>query len=259
MSYSTEAKPSMTEKIGYGMGDTASNIVFQGVNILLLYFYTDVMGIAPAVVAMIFLWVRAWDTVNDPLMGIIADRTQTRFGKYRPYLLWMAVPFGIITALTFAAPDFSDSGKIVYAAATYLLLMMIYTMVNVPYSALMAVMTSDSEQRTILSSYRFIGAFTAGLIISMLARPMVSYFGGGQGTVGFDEALGFRITFIILASLATLLFLVTFFTTKEQVAPLRLKTRILKKTWPFCYKIGPGLSWLWLGSLRCLMWLCAMR
>lgn len=229
MANGTEQKPALSEKLGYGMGDTASNIVFQGVNILLLYFYTDVMGLAPATVALIFVGVRIWDTVNDPVMGIIADRTQTRHGKYRPYLLWMAVPFGLVTFLTFAAPSLSEPLKIAYATVTYLILMMVYTAINVPYSALMGVMTSNSEQRTILSSYRFVGAFTAGLIISMAARPMVSFFGGGQGTEGFDEALGFRITFILLAALATILFLVTFFTTRERVAPPKVTDPNVRK------------------------------
>nr|WP_306253264.1 MFS transporter [Parvularcula sp. IMCC14364] len=225
----TETKPSLSEKLGYGMGDTASNIVFQGVNILLLYFYTDVMGLSPATVALIFIGVRIWDTINDPLMGIIADRTQTKYGKYRPYLLWMAVPFGVMTFLAFAAPSLSEPIKIAYAAVTYLLLMMVYTAINVPYSALMGVITSDSEQRTILSSYRFIGAFTAGLIIGMAARPMVSFFGGGLGTPGFNEALGFRWTFLILATLATILFLFTFFTTRERVAPPKIKEQNIRQ------------------------------
>lgn len=229
MANETGDKPAFSEKLGYGMGDTASNIVFQGVNILLLYFYTDVMGLAPATVALIFVGVRIWDTVNDPVMGIIADRTQTKHGKYRPYLLWMAVPFGLVTFLTFAAPSMSEPLKIAYATVTYLILMMVYTAINVPYSALMGVMTSNSEQRTILSSYRFVGAFTAGLIISMAARPMVSLFGGGQGTEGFDEALGFRLTFLLLASLATILFLVTFFTTKERVAPPKVQDQNIRK------------------------------
>ncbi|MEM8936468.1 MAG: MFS transporter [Pseudomonadota bacterium] len=218
-----EAKPSFGEKIGYGLGDTASNIVFQGVNILLLYFYTDVMGIAPATVALIFVAVRIWDTANDPIMGVIADRTQTRYGKYRPYLLWMAAPFGLITFLTFAAPSLSDPMKIAYATLTYLLLMMVYTAINVPYSALIGVMTSDTQQRTILCSYRFIGAFSAGLLISMAVRPLVSFFGGGQDAPDFNEAVGFRLTFMILAALATALFLVTFFTTRERVAPPKIQ------------------------------------
>ena len=225
----SNVRPKLSEKLGYGMGDTASNIVFQGVNILLLYFYTDVVGLSPATVGTIFVAVRIWDAVNDPLMGIIADRTQTRHGKYRPYLLWMAVPFGLITFLTFAAPSLSEPLKVAYAAITYLLLMMIYTAINVPYSALMGVMTSNAEQRTILSSYRFIGAFSAGLIISMTARPLVSWFGGGQGTPGFDEAFGFRITFLLFASLASVLFLVTFFTTRERLEPPQTADTDLRK------------------------------
>lgn len=229
LAQSSDVKPKLSEKLGYGMGDTASNIVFQGVNILLLYFYTDVVGLSPATVGTIFVAVRIWDAVNDPLMGILADRTQTRHGKYRPYLLWMAVPFGLITFLTFAAPSLSDPLKVAYAATTYLLLMMVYTAINVPYSALMGVMTSDTEQRTILSSYRFIGAFSAGLIISMAARPLVSWFGGGQGAPEFDEGLGFRLTFLVFASLATVLFLVTFFTTRERLsAPQNQDSNIRK-------------------------------
>lgn len=229
MTNGSDNRPALSEKLGYGMGDTASNIVFQGVNILLLYFYTDVMGLAPATVALIFVGVRIWDTMNDPIMGIIADRTQTRHGKYRPYLLWMAVPFGLVTFMTFAAPSLSEPLKIAYATLTYLILMMVYTAINVPYSALMGVMTANSEQRTILSSYRFVGAFTAALIISMAARPMVSFFGGGQGTEGFDEALGFRLTFMLLAALATILFLVTFFTTRERVAPPKVTDPSIRK------------------------------
>ncbi|MEL6257648.1 MAG: MFS transporter [Pseudomonadota bacterium] len=213
--------PKFGEKVGYGLGDAASNIVFQGVNILLLYYYTDVFGLSPALVGTMFALVRIWDAVNDPLMGVIADRTQTRYGKYRPYLLWMAVPFGLITFLTFASPDLEGAMKVAYAALTYLLLMMVYTAINVPYSALMGVMTADSEQRTLLSSYRFIGAFSAALLISMAARPLVSYFGGGQGAEGFDEAQGFRLTFLLFASLAVGLFLVTFVTTRERISPLK--------------------------------------
>jgi GPH family glycoside/pentoside/hexuronide:cation symporter len=215
-------KLSILEKIGYGAGDTASNIFYQAFNIVLFYFYTDVWGISPAIVGTLFLVTRFWDAINDPAMGILADRTQTRWGRYRPYLLWLAIPFGVIGFLTFAGPGLEGGIKIFYAAATYTLLGMIYTAINVPYSAMMGVMTPDTEERTVLASYRFVGAFTAALIIGATVRPLVSLLGGG------NEMLGYRLTFALLGGLASLLFLFTFITTKERLAPEEAKadTRI---------------------------------
>jgi GPH family glycoside/pentoside/hexuronide:cation symporter len=182
-----------------------------------MYYYTDVFGLAPGAVGTMFLVARLWDAVNDPLMGGMADRTQTRFGKYRPYLLWMAIPFGICAYLAFANPDFSDSGKLIYAYVTYIGLMMVYTAINVPYSALMGVMTPDQEQRTSLSSYRFVGAFSGGLLISLSVRPLVEAFGGG------NEAQGFKLTMALLSTIAVIFFFITFATTKERVKPQRGK------------------------------------
>lgn len=206
-------KLSLREKLGYGLGDTASNIFFQFVNIFLLYYYTDVFGLSPAAVGTLFVVTRLWDAVNDPLMGAVADRTSTRWGKYRPYLLWMALPFGVCGYLTFANPDFSETGKLVYAYATYVALMMAYTAINVPYSALMGVMTPDSQERTSLSSYRFVGAFSGMLIVSLTVRPLVRLLGGG------DEATGFKLTMALLSVLAVAMFMITFATTKERVKP----------------------------------------
>ena len=198
------------ERLGYGLGDTASNFFFQTFNIFLLYYYTDVFGISAAAVGTIFFVTKLWDAINDPLMGALADRTKTRYGKFRPYLLWMAIPYGLMGYLMFAGPDFDDTGKLIYACATYTLMMMLYTAINVPYSALMGVMTPDSGERTILSSYRFVGAFGGGLLISMLVRPMVQYFGVE------DEATGFRITMAIFAVVSIAMFWTTFATTKER-------------------------------------------
>ena len=209
-----ERKPlTLLEKIGYGSGDAASNIFYQAFNIVLFYFYTDVWGLGPGVVGTIFLMARFWDAVNDPVMGIVADRTQTRWGRYRPYLLWMSIPFGVVGFLTFASPDLEGGMKIFYAATTYTLLGMIYTAINVPYSALMGVMTPDTEERTVLASYRFVGAFSAMFVIGLAVRPLVAALGGG------DEVLGYRLTFALLGGLATLLFLFTFATTKERLDP----------------------------------------
>ncbi|WP_309400388.1 MFS transporter [Cerasicoccus maritimus] len=210
---SASDKLSIREKVGYGFGDTASNIFFQFVNIFLLYYYTDVFGLSPAAVGVMFVAARFWDAINDPLMGAVADRTNTRWGKYRPYLLWMAIPFGLMGYLCFANPDFSELGKLVYAYATYIGLMMIYTAINVPYSALMGVMTPSSEERTKLATYRFVGAFSGTLLISLGVRPLVRELGGG------DEALGFKLTMGLLSAVAVILFFFTFAWTKERVKP----------------------------------------
>ena len=211
MSDSAEHRLSVREKVGYGMGDAASNFFFQTFNIFLLYYYTDVFGISAAAVGTLFFVSKLWDAVNDPLMGAISDRTQTRWGKFRPYLLWLAVPYGVMGYLMFANPQLSDSGKLVYAWVTYSLMMMLYTAINVPYSALMGVMTPSSRERTSLSSYRFVGAFGGGLLISMLVRPLVQHFGVE------DEAVGFQMTMGVFAVVSILMFWGTFAFTRERV------------------------------------------
>ncbi|MCW1912144.1 MFS transporter [Luteolibacter sp. GHJ8] len=207
----SSAKLSLKEKIGYGLGDTASNFVFHSVNVLLLFYYTDVFGISAAAAGTLFVVARVWDAINDPLMGALADRTHTRWGKYRPYLLWLAVPFGICGYLAFANPQFGESGKLVYAYVTYFLLMTIYTAINVPYSALMGVMTPSSAERTSLSSFRFVGAFSGQLLISMGALPLVKKLGEG------DMATGFKYTMALFAVVAVILFIITFCTTRERI------------------------------------------
>jgi GPH family glycoside/pentoside/hexuronide:cation symporter len=149
-------KLSLKEKIGYSLGDTASHFVWDMVGFWILIFYTDTFGIPAAAAGTIMLIARFWDMLSDPIMGIIADRTNTRWGKFRPYILWMALPYSILAVLTFTTPDFGTTGKIVYAGVTYLLLMSVFTAINLPYSSLGAVMTSDSYERAGLNSYRFI-------------------------------------------------------------------------------------------------------
>jgi GPH family glycoside/pentoside/hexuronide:cation symporter len=150
---------SFIENFGFSLGDTASNFFFQTFNIFLLYYYTDVFGIDAAAAGMMLLITRLWDAANDPIMGIICDRTQTRWGKYRPYLLWMAIPYGICGYLIFANPDLEGAGKIIYAYFTYSMMMMAYTAINVPYSSLMGVLSPSSHARTIASNFRFFGAY----------------------------------------------------------------------------------------------------
>jgi GPH family glycoside/pentoside/hexuronide:cation symporter len=204
---------SVKEKIGYAVGDAASNIYFQTFLLFLLYFYTDVVGISAAAVATMFVVTRIWDAVNDPLMGTVADRTNTRWGKFRPYLLWLALPIGVLGVLTFTTPEFGSTGKLVYAYVTYNLLMMAYTAINVPYAALMGVITPNSLERTEISSYRFVAAFVGSLIVQGSTLWLVTYFGDGNDAVGWQWAMA------CLSALAVALFLVTFASTKERVAP----------------------------------------
>jgi GPH family glycoside/pentoside/hexuronide:cation symporter len=204
---------SLKEKIGYSLGDAASNLYFQIVMAFIPIFYTDVFGLPAAALSVMFLVTRLWDAVNDPIMGIIADRTNTRWGKYRPYLLWVALPFTIVSVLTFTTPDFDDTGKLIYAYLTYTLMMMFYTAVNVPYSALMGVMTSSNVERTKLSSFRFVAAFSGGLIVQSTILYLVKFFGNG------NEALGWQWAVACLGGLAFILFIITFLSTKERVYP----------------------------------------
>ncbi len=209
-----------SEKLGYGLGDTASNFFFQVFNIFLLYYYTDVFGLSAAAVGTMFLVTKIVDAVSDPVMGVIADRTNSRWGKFRPYLLWAAIPYGVCGYLMFANPALGDTGKLIFAYATYSLMMLAYTAINVPYSALMGVISPLSVERTKVASYRFICAFTAGWIIATFVTPLKNILGGG------NEALGFQLTMAIFAVASILLFWVTFATTKERVAPVQEETDI---------------------------------
>ncbi len=204
---------SFREKFAYGLGDTASNLFFQTFNIFLLYYYTDVFGLNAAAVGTMFLFTRILDAVTDPLMGLVADRTRTRWGKFRPYLLWMAVPYGLLGCLMFLNPALSPAGKLVYAYVTYSAMMLAYTAINIPYSALMGVMSPSSEDRTSLSTYRFVCAFLAAFLIGGFVLPLKNFLGGG------DDATGFRLTMALFAVISVALFLYSFRHTRERVAP----------------------------------------
>jgi sugar (glycoside-pentoside-hexuronide) transporter len=169
-------------------------------------------------------------------MGVVADKTKTRWGKFRPWILWTAVPFGIMGFLTFMTPDFNESGKLVYAYITYIVLMMVYSANNLPYSALSGVMTGDLGERTSLSSYRFVFAMIAQLVIQGLALPMVSYFGGG------NSAQGYQYTMAIFSTLAVLLFFITFSTTKERIQPDPQQKATIKEHYKDLMKNGPWLA-----------------
>jgi GPH family glycoside/pentoside/hexuronide:cation symporter len=206
-------KLSIKEKVAYGLGDTASNIIFQTVMLFLTFFYTDIFGLSPAVVGTLFLVVRIFDAVTDPLMGALADRTNTRWGKFRPYLLWLAVPFAIISILAFTTPDLSPEGKKWYAYITYTLLMIAYTAINIPYSALGGVITGNVKERVSVQSYRFFFGMLGGLLVTMGTFPLVQWFGQG------DKALGYQLTMMAMSALGVVLFLLCFLGTKERVSP----------------------------------------
>jgi len=204
---------SKREKIAYGFGDTASNLIFQTVMLFLTFYYTDIVGLAPAAVGSMFLIVRIFDAVTDPLMGALADRTRTRWGSYRPYMLWLALPFALCSVLAFTSPPLPEDGKFIYAFATYTLLMLMYTAINIPYSALGGVMTADAKERVSVQSYRFVFAMVGGLLVTAFTMPLVNYFGNG------DQALGYQRTMIAMSILGMVLFLLCFAGTKERVKP----------------------------------------
>ncbi|MFK7733991.1 MAG: MFS transporter [Pseudomonadales bacterium] len=207
------ARLSVREKIGYGLGDMASNFYMGFFGLFLLYYYTDVFGISPAAAATMLLVTKVIDAISDPAMGLIADRTETRWGKYRPYLLWAAVPYAALGYLLFLGPDLSAGGKLVFAYVTYTLVMLAYTAINVPYSALLAVISPSAEERTKATQYRFVFASLGTLCVGAFATPLVSWLGGS------DEVLGFRLTIILFAVLSIAIFWITFATTRERIRP----------------------------------------
>lgn len=204
---------SVGEKVAYAAGDVAVNFFFKFFQFFLFYYYTDSVGLSAGVVGSIFLVSRLLDMVTDPAMGAIADRTRSRWGSYRPYLLFIAIPYGICGYLMFLNPDLSTQGKLIYAFITYSLMMLAFTAINIPYASLSGVMTPFSSERTALSGYRFVGAFSGGLLLTLLIRPLVKAL-GVEG-----EAEGFRLTMALFAVISIALFWVTFFFCKERIKP----------------------------------------
>lgn len=210
---SPQQKLSFGEKFGYSLGDAATNFFFQSMIMYQSKFYTDVMGITAASAGTIFLLVRLLDAVFDPMVGILADRTQTRWGKFRPWVLFTALPFGVILWLAYTVPGFEGGAKLAYAAITYTLLMMVYSANNLPYSALNGVMTGDVADRTSLASFRFVSAMGATLVVQGFTLPLVDKFGAG------DAAKGWSTTFAIYGALAVVFYVVAFFSARERITP----------------------------------------
>ena len=212
---STPHRLPLSEKIGYSLGDLAANLIFQTLVTFLAFFYTDVYRIPAGTAATLIFTVGLLGAfVFTPLVGVLADRTRTRWGKFRPWILWTALPFGALSLLAFSTPDLGTHGKSVYAFATYTLLMLIYVANNLPYSALSGVLTGSMEQRNSLSAYRFLAVTTAQFVIQVLLLPLVLILGNG------DKAQGFERTMALFAGIGTLCFLITFLTTRERVLPI---------------------------------------
>ena len=247
-------KLKLKEKVGYGFGDAASSMFWKLFSMYLMFFYTDIFGISAAVVGTMFLVTRIWDAAFDPVVGIIADRTASRWGKFRPYILFGAIPFGIAGVLTFTTPSFGLTGKIIYAYITYSAMMMLYSLVNVPYASLLGVMSSDGKERTTLSSFRMVFAFGGSILALALVNPLVQFFGGD--TAG-KEQRAWQLSIVVFAIIAAILFYFTFSWTRERVKPIKAEKVSLKydlkdllANRPWWILLGSGISALIFNSIR---------
>ncbi len=246
----------LREKIGYGFGDMSSSMFWKLFGSYLMIFYTDVFGISAAVVGTMFLITRIWDAVSDPIMGIIADRTHTKWGRFRPYLLWMAIPFAIIGVLTFYTPNVSLSNKIIYAYITYSLMMTLYTVVNVPYASLLGVMSPNPKDRNTLATFRMAFAYAGSFIVLLMFMPIVNSFIGGSENIAIIQSSWTKGVSIV-AAICAVLFILTFALTKERVIPINEEKNKLKndlkdlaKNKPWWILLGAGISALIFNSIR---------
>jgi GPH family glycoside/pentoside/hexuronide:cation symporter len=231
---------SFKEKVGYSSGDLASRFVWDMVGFWLVFFYTDIFGISPLIAGAIVAGGSIWDAVVDPIVGIISDRTNTRWGKFRPYLLFGSVPLAIILVLAFTTPAFSPTGMIIYASVTALLLRTAYAFVNLPYSSLSAVMTPDTTERTGLNSYRFVAANIGQLVVSGAALYMMTFFGKWGNADGVvNQAQGVQYTVIMFAVLSVIFFYITFKTTKERIQPPKEQDTSVGKDFKYLFKNKP--------------------
>lgn len=207
------AQLTMAQKVGYGVGDAACGIVYTSVTMFLTYFYTDIYGVSAAAVGTMFLVTRIFDAITDPLTGLLADRTNTRWGHFRPWLIWFAIPYAVLGVLAFTTPDMADTGKLIYAYVTYSLLMLCYTFINIPYCALGGVISSDEKQRLSAQSYRFAISSVAGLLVSFSTLYLVDWLGQG------NKQAGFQYTAAVMGCLAIAMLFYCFFTTREELTP----------------------------------------
>jgi Na+/melibiose symporter-like transporter len=227
-------KLSVVEKIGYSLGDLAANLVFQTLMTYLAYFYTDIYGLEANHASVIILSVGLVAAFGfNPIIGAIADRTTSRWGKFRPWILWTSVPLGVVALLAFSTPDFEYKGKVIYAVVTYTLLLLLYAANNLPYSALSGVITGNMGERNSISSYRFVAVMFAQFFVQVFMLPIIESAGGG------DKAIGIEIVMTWLAIIGTIMLLITFFTTRERIVPKPEQKSSLKEDLGDLFKNKP--------------------
>ncbi len=228
-------KLSFFEKAGYSAADSAANFVFMTMILFQTNFYTDVFGLTAGAAAAILLWPRLWDAVADPIVGILADRTNTRWGKFRPWILFTAVPWAVIMVLAYTTPHFAEPAKIAYAAITNTMLMSIYSMNNMPYAALGGVMTGDINERAKLNSFRFMAVNAAQFIVGGFTLPLVAKFAGPE----HNKQHGWQMTMGLWAVLCLILFFITFAVSKERIHPKPEQKTPPKQDFADLFKNGP--------------------
>ena len=252
----------LKDKVGYGFGDMASSMFWKIFGMYLAFFYTEVFGISAAAAGTMFLITRLWDSFYDILVGIAADRTKSKWGRYRPYLLWFAIPFAVMGAFTFFVPDFGNTGKLIYAYVTYSFMMIIYSTINVPYASLLGVMSSEPKERNVLSSYRMSFAFIGSFITFMLLQPLVDYFGKGGARSAVEnistEPMAWTKSVAIIGAICVVLFYLCFRYTKERVVEIKQSENIsvkedlklLMRNNPWWILVATGLAALIFNALR---------
>lgn len=237
-------KLSVKEKIGYSLGDLAANLVFQTLMTYLAYFYTDIYGLEPNHASAVMLTVGLVAAFGfNPIIGAIADRTVSKWGKFRPWILFTAVPLGVIALLAFSTPNFAYKGKVIYAVVTYTLLLLLYAANNLPYSALSGVITGDMKERNSLSAYRFVAVMFAQFFVQVFMLPIIESVGGGDKAIGIEKVMTW------LAIIGTVMLLITFFTTKERIVPTAEQKSSLKEDLSDLFKNKPWVIMLALTTL----------
>lgn len=245
----------LKEKIGYGFGDMSSSMFWKIFSAYLPIFYAMVFKLDLGTTAVLMLVTRIWDAVSDPMMGIIADRTNTKWGKYRPYLLWISIPFAVAGILLFTKPEFGETGKTVWAFATYILMMTVYTAINVPYGSMLGVMTEDTDEKTVFSSYRMFFAYAGSFIVLAVWEPLCNFFAGKSGELTYDPK-AWQSAMTVISVVCVLLFILTFAMTRERVKTMPKNTSVLADLGSL-FKNGPW--WILLGGVLFFNFFNAIR
>lgn len=255
----------LSEKIGYGFGDFSSSMFWKIFMYYIMFFYTQVFGLTLEDATLLILITKLWDAISDPMMGVIADRTSTRWGKYRPYLLWIAVPFAICGVLTFTTPTFGYAGKLIWAYCTYVMMMTVYTAINVPYGAMLGVMSADSKERNVFSSYRMFFAYAGSFVSLMIFGPLCNLFSRGSqltsdGNIQLSaNPAAWQTTMIVIGTICALFFLLSFLLTRERVKPETSKSesssisrdlKQLVRNAPWWILLGVSLAVVMFNSIR---------